>query len=313
MVDLSVSLCGVRLPNPTVLASGILGLIHGVLVRVARAGAGAVTTKSISLAPRDGYPNPVIVEWGGGLINAVGLSNPGVEVMVDEIRAAREQLAPLGVPVIASIFADTIYDFGTIARYVSEARPDLIEVNISCPNVDDQYLRMFAADPYVSAQVTRRVKANTDIPVLVKLSPNVTDIVRIAEAVVEAGADGITAVNSLGPGLILDVETARPILSHGTGGVSGPALRPIAVRCVYDICRAVDVPVIATGGVTTGRDAVEMILVGATAVGIGSAVYYRGLEVFGEVCREIQEYMERHGYQRIEDFRGRALEMMKRR
>lgn len=308
--DLSVTLCGVRLPNPTVLASGILGLTHGVLVRVAKAGAGAVTTKSVSLAPRDGYHNPVVLEWGSGLINAVGLSNPGVEVMVDEIRAAREQLAPLGVPVIASIFADNIYDFGTIARYITDARPDLIEVNISCPNVDDQYLRMFASDPYVSAQVTRRVKANTDIPILVKLSPNVSDIVRIAEAVVEAGADGITAVNTLGPGMILDIETLQPVLSHGRGGISGPALRPIAVRCVYDICRALDIPVVATGGVMTGRDAVEMILVGATAVGIGSAVYYRGLDVFQKVCEEIQDYMVRHGYQRLDDFRGLALKSL---
>lgn len=211
MVDLSVTLCGVRLPNQTVVASGILGLTHGVFVRVARAGAGAVTTKSISLTPRDGYPNLVILEWDGGLINAVGLSNPGVEVMADEIGATREQLTPLGVPIIASIFADTIYDFGTIARHVSEARPDLVEVNISCANIDDQYLQLSG-----------------------------TDIVRIAGAVVEAGADSITAVNSLGPGLILDIETASPILSHGTGGVSGPALRPIAVCCVYDICRAME-------------------------------------------------------------------------
>ena len=306
-VDLSVTLCGIRLPNPTVLASGVLGLTCEVMVRVAEAGAGAVTTKSVSLAPRDGYPNPVILDWGPGLINAVGLSNPGVEVMVEEIRAARERLAPLGVPVIASIFADTIYDFGTLARYISEAEPDLIEVNISCPNLDDEYLRMFAADPYVSAQVTRRVKQNTDIPVLVKLSPNVTDIVAIARAVVEAGADGITAVNSLGPGLVLDIETRRPILSHGTGGVSGPPLRPIAVRCVRDVCRAVDVPVVGVGGVTTGRDVVEMLLVGATAVGIGSGVHYRGMEVFRRACQELAEYMERHGYESVEALRGKAV------
>lgn len=307
-LDLSVNLCGVHLPNPTILASGILGLTHEVMERVAKAGAGAVTTKSISRAPRDGYHNPVVLDWEAGLINAVGLSNPGVEVMVAEIRAAKERLAPLGVPVIASIFADTIYDFGTIARYVSEAEPDLIEVNISCPNLDDQYLCMFAADPYVAAQVTHRVKRNTDLPVLVKLSPNVTDIVKIARAVVEAGADGITAVNSLGPGLILDVETCRPLLAHGTGGVSGPAMRPIAVRCVRDICRAVNVPVVGVGGVTTGRDAAEMILVGATAVGIGSAVTYRGMTVFRKVCQELEDYMERHGYENLEGFRGRARE-----
>jgi dihydroorotate dehydrogenase (NAD+) catalytic subunit len=306
-VDLSTTLCGVRLPNPTVLASGILGLSHEVMVRVARSGAGAVTTKSCSLRPRAGHHNPAILDWGPGLINAVGLSNPGVEVMVEEIRAAKERLTEMGVPVIASIFADAIYDFGTAARFISEAEPDLIEVNISCPNVDAQYLQMFAADPYVAAQVTRRVKLNTDIPVLVKLSPNVTDVAEIAKAVVGAGADGITAINSLGPGIILDVETCRPVLAHGTGGVSGPAMRPIAVRCVRDICRAVDVPVLAVGGVTTGRDVVEMILVGATAVGIGSAVAYRGITIFREVCDETREYMERHRYNSLEEMRGKAL------
>jgi dihydroorotate dehydrogenase (NAD+) catalytic subunit len=306
-VDLSTTLCGIRMPNPTVLASGILGLSHEVMARVARGGAGAITTKSCSITPRAGHHNPTILDWGYGLINAVGLSNPGVEVMVEEICAAKALLAPLEVPLIASIFADTIYDFGTAARFISEAEPDLIEVNISCPNVDAQYLQMFAADPYVAAQVTHRVKLNTDIPVLVKLSPNVTDVVGIAKAVVEAGADGITAINSLGPGIILDIETCRPVLAHGTGGVSGPAMRPIAVRCVRDICRAVDVPVLAVGGVTTGRDVIEMILVGATAVGIGSAVAHRGIEVFSEVCDEMEAYMGRHGYTNLAELRGKAL------
>jgi dihydroorotate dehydrogenase (NAD+) catalytic subunit len=312
-IDLSVDLCGIHLPNPTILASGILGLGHEIMTRVAQAGAGGVTSKSCSLAPRAGYPNPTILDWGPGLINAVGLSNPGVEVMVEEIQAAKESLAPLGVPVIASIFAETIYDFGTIARFITEAQPDLIEVNVSCPNIDDRYRLMFAADPYVASQVTRRVKQNTDIPVLVKLSPNVTDIVRIAQAVVEAGADGITAINSLGPGIILDVETYRPVLSHGTGGMSGPAMRPVAVRCVYDICRAVDVPVVAVGGVTTGRDVVEMLLVGATAVGIGSAVHYRGIGVFRQVCEELEDYMEQHSHHSLNDLRGKAVPFMRQR
>jgi len=306
-VDLSTTLCGVRLPNPTVLASGILGLSCEVMARVARSGAGAVTTKSCSLRPRPGHHNPTILKWEAGLINAVGLSNPGVEVMVEEICAAKALLASLGVPIIASIFAETIYEFGTTARFISEAQPDLIEVNISCPNVDAQYLQMFAADPYVAAQVTRRVKLNTDIPVLVKLSPNVTDVAEIARAVVEAGADGITAINSLGPGIILDIETRRPVLAHGTGGVSGPSIRPIAVRCVRDICRAVDAPVLAIGGVASGRDVVEMLLMGATAVGIGSAVAYRGVEVFHEACTEVQAYMERHGYDDLDELRGKAL------
>ncbi len=306
-LDLTINLCGVHLPNPTVLASGVLGLSHDVMARVARTGAGAITSKSCSLMPRSGYHNPTILDWGTGLINAVGLSNPGVEVMVEEIQAAKKKLAPLGVPIIASIFAETIYDFGTVARYISEAEPDLIEINISCPNIDDRYRLMFAADPYVASQVTRRVKQNTNIPVLIKLSPNVTDVVKVARAVAEAGADGITAINSLGPGIILDIETCRPVLAHGTGGLSGPNIRPIAVRCVRDICRAVDVPVVAVGGVTTGRDLVEMILVGATAVGIGSAVCYRGIEVFQKVCDELQDYMKRHQYGNLEAFRGRAI------
>jgi dihydroorotate dehydrogenase (NAD+) catalytic subunit len=289
------------------MASGILGLSHGIIVRVAKAGAGAVTTKSCSLRPRPGYHNPVVQDWQSGLINAVGLSNPGIEVMVEEIQIAKEQMAPIGVPVIMSIFADTIYEFGTITRFADEAKPDLVEINISCPNIDHRYQQVFAADPYVAAQVTHRVKQNTDVPVLVKLSPNVTNIARVAEAVTEAGADGITAINSLGPGLILDVDTRRPVLAHGAGGVSGPAIRPIAVRCVRDICKAVDIPVLAVGGVMTGRDVVEMLLVGATAVGIGSGVFYRGIGVFSKVCDELTEYMVEHEYQNVADFRGTAI------
>jgi dihydroorotate dehydrogenase (NAD+) catalytic subunit len=306
-LDLSAEICGVRLPNPTVLASGILGLSSEVFERLARNGLGAITTKSVSLQPRAGYKNPVVVDFGPGLINAVGLSNPGVEVMVDEIRSARARLAPLGVPVIASIFANTIYDFGTLARYISEGEPDLIEANISCPNLDARYEQMFAASPYVSAQVTRRIKGNTDIPVIVKLSPNVEDIVSVAQAVVEAGADAISAINSLGPGMVVDVETARPVLANRIGGVSGPAIRPIAVRCIYDICCAVNVPVIGIGGVSSGRDVVEMLLVGATAVGIGSAVNYHGIDVFLIAIEGVKQYMCRHGYLSLDEFRGKAL------
>lgn len=311
--SLPVEFCGVRLPNPTVLASGLLGLSAEVFGRLARAGVGAITTKSCSLQPRPGWHNPVIVDWGQGLINAVGLSNPGVEVMVDEIRRAREHLAPYGVPIIASIFANSIYDFGVVARYISEARPDLLEVNISCPNLDSRYEEMFAANAHVSGQVTRRVKDSTDIPVIVKLSPNVTNLTEIALRVAESGADAISAVNSLGPGLVLDVDTARPVLAHGAGGVSGPAIRPIAVRCVRDICQALRregfaIPVLGMGGVTTGRDVVEMLLVGAQAVGIGSAIQYRGLDVFAKCCEEVKEYMARHGYRTLDDFRGKALD-----
>ena len=306
--DLSVTIAEVRLRNPTVLASGILGLSQEVFERLAESGIGAITTKSCSLKPRPGYHNPTIVDWGEGLLNAVGLSNPGVEVMVEEVCEARKHLKPLGVPIIASIFADTVYDFGTLARYISEAEPDLIEVNISCPNLDARFEQMFAASPYVSAQVTRRVKASTRIPILVKLSPNVESIAVVAKEVVEAGADGLTVINSLGPGMLIDIESGYPVLANKWGGVSGPAIRPIAVKCVRDVAKAVPrVPIVGTGGVTTARDAIEMLLVGATGVGIGSAINWRGLDVFGEVSQGIAEYMQRHGYQTIESFRGKAL------
>lgn len=307
--DLAVDLCGVRLRNPTVLASGILGLSDDLLVRVGEAGAGAVVTKSCGLKPRAGYRNPVIADWGGGLINAVGLSNPGVEATADEIHIAKRKLVPMGVAVIASIFAESIYDFGLVAEKISRAKPDLIEVNISCPNVENEFGQFFCATPYVAAQVTRRVKQATDIPIIVKLSPNEANIAEIARAVVEAGADAISAINTLGPGMVIDIESRAPIISNRIGGISGPAIHPIAVRCVNDIARAVKVPLIGVGGNATARDAIEMIVAGAHAVGIGSAVYTGGFGVFEQITRGLIEYMQRHQFVRLQDFRGHVMDI----
>jgi len=212
----------------------------------------------------------------------------------------------LGVPLIASIFADTVEGFGQVAKEISLAEPDLIEVNISCPNVEAEFEEMFASNPASAAQVTRRVKESTDIPVIVKLSPNVPDIALIAEAVEAAGADAISAINSLGPGMLIDIGSGFPILSNKVGGVSGPAIRPIAVRCVYDICSKVKIPVIGLGGVTTGRDLLEMIMAGATAVGIGSAVHYRGIEVFQKICQEAKGLMAEYGYRNLDEIRDKA-------
>jgi len=304
--DLTVDLCGIRLRNPLVLASGVLGTEPGILHRVGLAGAGAVTSKSCSLLPRKGHPNPTVLDWGPGLINAVGLANPGVEEEVRILREARERLAGEGVAVFASIVAGTVEEFAEVARRVSEAEPDLIEVNISCPNVISEFGELFAHRPESAAAVTRAVKEATDIPVSVKLSPNVADIVSIAQAVAEAGADAITAINTVGPGMVIDVESGRPFLSNREGGLSGPAIRPVAVRCVYRIAQAVDVPVIGTGGVMRGRDVVEMVMAGATAVGVGSAVYWRGPEVFGELLAEVREFLVSHGYGSLAEIRGVA-------
>lgn len=306
--NLSVDLGGVRLRNPTVLASGILGLSEDLLIRVGESGAGAVVTKSCGLKPRAGYPNPVVADWGGGLINAVGLSNPGVEATAQEIRIAKRALKPKGIAVIASIFAESVWDFGAVAEKISDGKPDLIEVNISCPNVEHEFGQFFCASPYVAAQVTRRVKQSTNIPIIVKLSPNEANIAEIARAVVDAGADAISAINTLGPGMVLDIESRAPVISNRVGGVSGPAIHPIAVRCVYDIARVVNVPIIGIGGNATARDAIEMMIAGAYAIGVGSAIYSRGLGVFDEITRGITDYMMRHGFARLDDFRASVMD-----
>ncbi len=305
--DLSTNICGIHLRNPTILASGILGLTTELMVRAGRMGAGAITSKSCSLDPRPGHANPVVLDWGPGLINTVGLSNPGAASMADELRRAKRDLDPAGIPLIASIFGGTVAAFGELAKRIGEAEPDLIELNISCPNLEDEFGHMFSADPKAAGSVTRQVKRATDIPVIVKLSPNVPGIERVAQAVEAEGADAISAINTVGPGMIIDVETGMPVLSQGRGGLSGPAIRPLAVRCVYDICKSVRIPVIGTGGMSSGLDAVEMIMAGASAVAIGSAVYSRGIEVFRLVCDEMRDFMISHGYQSIDDFRGLTL------
>ena len=302
---LAVQLCGVELPNPLILASGILGTEAELMARVARAGAGAVTAKSCSLEPRLGHPNPTVLAWEHGLINAVGLANPGVEAEVDALLRTKALLKPLGAGLIASVFADTVENFSRVAARIVDAGPDLIEVNISCPNVHDEFGTPFSADAGAAAEVTAAVKQSVAgrVPVLVKLSPNVSDVAAIARAVAAAGADGISAINTL-TGMVIDLDARRPILANRTGGLSGPAIRPLAVRCVYEIYRAVDLPIVGIGGVSSGRDAVEMILAGATAVGLGSAVYEEGPEVFGRIGAEMAVLMAELGYECVEEMRG---------
>lgn len=303
--DLSCRIAGVLLPNPLVLASGIWGTSPSLLARAARCGAGAVTAKTCTPAARGGHRNPTAVDWGHGLINAMGLPNPGAREEVALLREAARMLKSLGVPLIASISADTAEGFGTVAAVVAEAGPDLIEVNISCPNVQAEHGEMFAAREDSAAAATRRVKAATAIPCLVKLSPHVHNIGAIARAVVEAGADAITAVNTM-PGMLVDPESGAPVLANGTGGISGPALKPIALRCVYEISAAVRVPIVGTGGVLSGTDAVEMLSAGATAVGVGSAIFYRGEEAIALIRDELARWLEERGLRGIGEIRGRA-------
>ncbi|MHB1294808.1 MAG: dihydroorotate dehydrogenase [Anaerolineae bacterium] len=305
-IDTSVNLCGVPLKNPLVLASGIWGSCAETLVRLGRAGAGAVTAKSCSLQPRAGHPNPTVLDWGHGLINAVGLSNPGAEAEREVLRQAKRELAPLGVALIASVFGNSAEEFQRTALIVAEAEPDLLELNISCPNVESEFGRPFALEAAAAARVTSAVREVYRGPLLVKLSPNAPDIVDIARVVAAAGADGLTAVNTLGPGMLIDVRARRPVLSNRVGGLSGPALRPVALRCVYEVSRAVNLPIVGTGGVSTGEHAMQMIMAGATAVGLGSALQSLGDQAFSRILDELSALMAEEGLSNLAEMRGCA-------
>ncbi len=302
MAGISTNICGTKLNNPTILASGIVGISGSALVFAAKNGAGAVVSKSIGPREREGHNNPILVEFDGGFLNAVGLPNSGVENTVDEIKFAIKNSPS---PVIASIFGGTKEEFGFVAQHISEAKPPLIEVNLSCPNTASDFGFPFALNSKDSADVIEIVKNSTKIPVIAKLAPNVPDIKEIAIAVEEAGADAISAINTI-PGIVIDIETGKPVLHNKEGGISGPAIKPAAVKCVYDIYEAVDVPIIGIGGVTYGKDAIELMMAGAVAVQIGTGIYYRGIEIFRKVSEEISGFLSAHGYSKLNDIIGIA-------
>lgn len=303
-IDLSVTFCGVHFLNPLVLASGILGVTGGSLYNVIRAGAGGVTTKSIWRERHVGHPNPTILGFPHYLLNAVGVPDAGIEKAVQEMGA---YMAATQAPIIANIIAGKKADYAAVAAAVAQLKPHLIEVNISCPNVEDELGKPFACDLAAASEVTKFVKARVGkIPVIVKLSPNVESITEIAKSVEQAGADGLCVINTLGPGMAIDIETAQPVLANKVGGISGPAIKPLAVKMVHDVYRAVKIPIIGTGGVTTGADALEMMMAGATLVGVGSAVYYRGVSVFAAITEEMREWCKDHKIRKLSSLIGRV-------
>jgi len=304
-IDVSTKICGKVFKNPLILASGILGTEAKLLARVANSGAGAVTTKSCGLLPRKGHENPTVLAWEHGVINAVGLTNPGVEQEIKEIRELKKLVGE--TKIIASFFGSTVKEFVQVAKRLSIAEPDFLELNISCPNIESEFGQPFGVSPKDTLAVTKAVKKVSSIPIIVKLSPNVTDIKTIAKAAEDGGADALSAINTL-VGMVIDIESGKPILTNKTGGISGPAIRPMAVRCIYDVVSAVKIPVIGVGGVSCGEDVIQMMMAGASAVGIGSAVYYQGLNVFKKINKEIKEFMRNHSYKSIADFRRIAHE-----
>ena len=297
---MNINFLNKKLKNPTVLASGILGNSKDILERVYEKGCALVTMKSIGPQARDGHKNPTVIDLGCGLINAVGLPSPGYRNMEKEWA----DLEKRDFPIIASIYGGSVREFQEVAEYVSSKQPDFIEINISCPN-SEKHGMIFGINRESAREVVAAVKQVIDVPLIVKLTPQAPDIADVARGCEDAGADAICAINTLGPGMVIDIESARPVLAFKKGGLSGPMIKPVAVRCVYDIYKAVSIPIIGLGGIMTGEDALEMIMAGASLIGIGSAVHYRGIDVFRKVSEEMETWLsERH--LNLTDIKGAA-------
>ncbi|HOJ64382.1 MAG TPA: dihydroorotate dehydrogenase [Spirochaetota bacterium] len=272
-----------------ILASGILGVTGHSLLKVANSGAGGVTSKSISREKRKGHPPPVVQVFEHGVINAVGLSSLGIEESLKELKIVKSNSSAI---VIASIFAGSIEEFSETASFITEEYADAIEVNISCPNVSDEFGLPFAASPQMAAKVTLAVRKATKLPLIIKLSPNFPNIGIIAKACEINGADAISAINTVGPGMIIDINTYKPKISNKKGGLSGKCILPIAVRCVYEIYQSVTLPIIGMGGITTYEDAIQIIMAGATLYGVGTGILYEGLEIFDKINNGIKNFLK---------------------
>ncbi len=303
-MNLSQTVLGVEFANPTVLASGILGITASSWRTAAKNGAGAVTTKSLWLHEHKGHPNPTIIATEYWTLNAVGVPDAGPAKAKEEIG---QYMKDKPVPLIANIIAESAENYGKTAEEIVALQPDFLEVNISCPNIEDEFGRPFACSAPDAKAVTKAVKAvSGKIPVFIKLSPNVDSIAAIALACAEAGADGFTVINTVGPGMAIDLRSRMPILANKVGGMSGRAIKPIAVKCIADVYAATDgkLPIIGTGGVYTGEDALELMLAGASLIGIGTAIADRGIDVFGKVCDEMQLWCTNEGIWEIAELVG---------
>ncbi len=300
MTILEIELCGIKMKNPTMLAAGILGSTAASLNWAARSGAGAVVTKSFGLNPNKGYANPTTVEVTGGVINAIGLSNPGVENFKFELEKLDKS-----VPAIASIYGANPEEFSQIATRV-EGLADALELNVSCPHAMGGCGAAIGQDPNLTEEIVRSVKKSAKIPVFVKLTPNVTDIVEIANHAEDAGADALTMINSLGPGMRIDIDTGTPILKNRFGGLSGPAVKPVAIRCVYDVFDSVDIPIIGVGGIRDYRDVLEFLYAGASCIQIGTSIMYEGMDIFEKILNGLERFMDEKGYGSVDEIVGIA-------
>lgn len=306
MKSLKTTFLGIDFSNPLVLASGYLGVTGSSLAQCIKMGAGAVTSKTIFMQERKGFANPSLLTFPGGLINAIGLSGEGIHHAKIEFESFKEKSSHS--PLIASIGGETIKELEEIAEIINEYPVDIIELNFSCPNVDDEMGKPFACDPLMTANGVRAVRSKTKKPISVKLSPNTPIISEIAKKAEENGADAITAINTMGPGMLIDIDMRTPILANKVGGVSGQAIKPIALRCVYEIYKAVKIPIIGTGGIMNGNDAIAMMMAGANLIGIGSALSFYDMNAFEVIKKRMIEFMDKEGIKTAEELVGLAHE-----
>ena len=291
---------GIRFSNPLLLASGILDESAESMIRIAKSGAGGIVTKSIGMEEREGYDNPVIYELpnGLGLLNAMGLPNPGIENYEIDVK----KVLNASIPVIGSIFGKNAEEFAYLAKKMEDYGVHAVELNLSCPHAKGYGMEVGVDDALVE-EIVNEVKKSIKIPVWAKLTPNTHKIVDIAKAA--ENADALVLINTV-KGMAIDVDARIPVLKNVYGGLSGPCIKPIGVRAVYEVYRETGKEIVGVGGILNGRDALEYIMAGARAVQIGTAIYYRGVEVFKEIADEMEEWMKENGFSKIDELVGIA-------
>lgn len=301
MSNLAVNLGGLKMKNPVTTASGCFGFGPEYAPYVDLNKLGAIVVKGTTLEPRMGNPGVRIVETPAGILNSIGLQNPGVDAF---IRKSLPFLAEYDTPVVVNIAGNTLEDYAELAYRLTKAGGvGALEVNISCPNVKKGGM-VFGTDCHMASEVIRVVRQNTDLPLIAKLSPNVTNVIEIANGVAEAGADALALINTL-LGMAIDIDKKKPILGNVVGGLSGPAIKPVAVRVIWQVSQAVNLPILGMGGITTAEDAIEFILAGATAVAVGTANFVNPRATM-DILEGIQAYMEKYGVKDVNDLVGAA-------
>lgn len=302
---LKTKICGVEFKNPLMLAAGVLGSSASSLNRILKEGAAGVVTKSFSKEPNKGYRNPTTVGVEGGIINAIGLSSPGVNIFLEEIMKVDKGKDQV---LIASIYGSDSDEFSFLVSEIQDY-VDMVELNISCPHAMGGCGSSIGQDSGLTYDVVEAAKSSSNVPIIAKLTPNVTDISDIALSAQSAGADCLTLINSLGPGMKINIDKALPVLSNNFGGMSGKAIKPIAVQNVYKVFDVVDIPIIGVGGISNFEDVLEFIFAGASGVQIGTSIMNEGVTIFNQINNGLKDFMENKNFKSIDEMVGLAHRM----